>query len=316
MGACGLQGNQRTLGKSDAEVNFETWERVDEWRGQGKDILMTRNSTLWGYVGRAREVYCCSMFLEGDDGKRRYRSRQESAQIVSVAFYEDYACTFHLKSHHRGRTLLGSLCAAMICNTISVDTTLPHSLIFTCLDHYTSHTFPHLPLFSFEYIVSLTWKQDFDQVSLLFTNLERLCKVYQWESSFLNLDAVKGSNPFFQLYFQYFLYLAYVLTKSVYSCSHPGLSHGDPFSTSPYPWICNAHLAQPARELSYGLLANPLETSGTLQRSLAAVLCSSGNFSSIYFPLSSNFLNFPFYCQIPGDPLLLFSFVFSPLPHL
>ena len=59
---------------------------------------------------------------------------------------------------------------------------------------------PHcclLPVPPFQYLLSWTSKKRFDQVSLLLMNLHKLCKVYWLKPSFLNLEAVKGSKPFF-----------------------------------------------------------------------------------------------------------------------
>ena len=48
---------------------------------------------------------------------------------------------FHLKSLSTvGEILLLAVCAAVICITTSMDTTLLCFLNFACLDHYTSHS--------------------------------------------------------------------------------------------------------------------------------------------------------------------------------
>ena len=50
---------------------------------------------------------------------------------------------FHLNSLSTvGEILLLAVCAAVICITTFMDTTLLCYLIFTCLDHYTSTPFP------------------------------------------------------------------------------------------------------------------------------------------------------------------------------
>ena len=110
---------------------------------------------------------------------------------------KDHVCMFHLNSLSTvGEILLLAVCAAVICITTFMDTTLLCYLIFTCLDHYTSTPFP-LSSYPTPVYTLLNLKEEVWSGLSPAHELYKLCKVYSLKPSFLNLEAVKGSKPFF-----------------------------------------------------------------------------------------------------------------------
>ena len=95
-----------------------------------------------------------------------------------------------------GEILLLAVCAAWFASPLSWRQ--PYFVILFSFAWIIIQAHPFLfPVPRLQYILSWTSKKRSDQVSLLLMSLHKLCKVYSLKPSFLNLEAVKGSKPFF-----------------------------------------------------------------------------------------------------------------------